>query len=124
MTEAVWVTMLFVLYVVAALPALAIVLYLRRRTTVSEIPRRLLSAILVALFIAPGLAVLGHMPLVLPFAATFFFDNSRGLHFLGWNILVAAIAFLTGLCLPQRSNHQLQRTRASGAARPSHGPLN
>ena len=77
MTEAVWVAMLFVLYVVAAVPAPPVVLYLRRCTTVSTTTRRLLSAILVALFVAPGLAVLGHMPLVLPFAATFVFDNSR-----------------------------------------------
>lgn len=82
MSEAIWWAMLLALYVVAAMPAVALILYLRR-TAISEIARRFLSAILAAFFVSPALAVLGHMPLVLPFAATFFFDNTRGLHVMG-----------------------------------------
>ena len=91
-----------VLYAVAALPGIGAVWYLLREAKLSAGKTTFLIALTAAIF-APSLAVLGHTPLIVPFALTPVVDNTHGLNLIWWNAPAAAIVFGVAVVIRVRS---------------------
>src|SRR5687767_13955240 len=100
-----WGAMLFVLHLVVAVPALALLWWLRKRgvgaTTVTV---RIVPATVAGLFVSPALLA-GHFPLLLPFVLAYLASEQLGVTFSSWNFAPAALtAVVVFYFWPMRSN--------------------
>ena len=112
-----WGAMLFVLHLVIAAPAVALLWWLRRRANIpSGFAGRLIAALLAATLISPALLP-GHFPLLLPLVLAYFGSLHLGATFPVGNILVAlTIAAVVFMYWPMRSNTSLESRRSTSAA--------
>lgn len=103
-----WGAMLFVLHLVVALPALALMWWLRRRGVgAPTVTMRIIPAAVAGLLVSPALLA-GHFPLLLPFVLAYLASMQLGVMFSPWNLAPAALtAVVVFYCWPMRSNSAL-----------------
>ena len=103
-----WGAMLFVLHLVVALPALALMWWLRMRGVgVTTVTMRIIPAAVAGLLVSPALLA-GHFPLLLPFVLAYWASMQLGVMFSPWNLAPAALtAVVVFYCWPMRSNSAL-----------------
>ena len=100
--------MLLVLHLVIAVPALALLWWLRRRGVgATTATTRIVPAAVASLFVSPALLA-GHFPLLLPFALAYLGSQQLGVTFSAWNLAPAALtAAVVFYFWPMRSNSAL-----------------
>ena len=117
-----WGAMLFVLHLVVALPALALMWWLRRRGVgATTVTMRIIPAAVAGLLVSPALLA-GHFPLLLPFVLAYLASMQLGVMFSPWNLAPAALtAVVVFYCWPMRSNSALLADTYTSPLRAQHG---
>ena len=103
-----WGAMLLVLHLIIAVPALALLWWLRKRGVgATVVTARIVPAAIAGLLVSPALLA-GHFPLLLPFALAYFASEQLGVTFSPWNLAPAALtAAVVCYFWPMRSSSAL-----------------
>ena len=117
-----WSIMLFVLHLGLAVPALALLWWLRKRGVgTTTVTARIVPATVAGLLVSPALLA-GHFPLLLPFVLAYLASVQLGVTFSPWNLAPAALVAVVVFYLwPMRSNSALLSDTYSSPLRAQHG---